>query len=149
MGGELDASRAELAKLKRDLEAAGARQATTEAELEQQRAELTRIRDEADRLARQRAAFQDETLRLLTVLRAADLRMYAAKGAGADQARAGPEGGVLPVTPPAADQTNFVAALPALFALTIALALHHRRDLSSASMKNLPAIRCNGTIAGR
>ena len=55
------------------------------------------------------------------VLRAADLSMYAAKGAGGDQVMARPDAGALPVAPPAADQTNFVAALPALFALTIAI----------------------------
>ncbi|MGH9535110.1 MAG: diguanylate cyclase [Terriglobales bacterium] len=54
------------------------------------------------------------------VLRAADVSMYAAKGAGGNQVMAQVEAGAAPATPPP-DQTNFVAALPALFALTVAI----------------------------
>jgi chemotaxis protein MotB len=72
---ELDASVAQVASLKGDLDVASAQQTTTEAELEQGRTELDRLQDEADRLTRQRAAFQAETLRLLSVLRAADGRI--------------------------------------------------------------------------
>lgn len=62
------------------------------------------------------------------VLRAADVAMYASKAAGGDRViSAGDRGAVMP--PPAAplptatdpDQTNFAAALPALFALTVAI----------------------------
>ncbi|HEX5077658.1 MAG TPA: OmpA family protein, partial [Geminicoccaceae bacterium] len=73
---DLDASMAQLAGLKGDLDAASTRQATTDAELAQQRAELARIRGEADLLQRERTAFQAETLRLLGVLRAADGRIH-------------------------------------------------------------------------
>lgn len=56
------------------------------------------------------------------VLRAADLSMYAAKGAGGNQVMAHNESGPVPAPAPfSSDQTNFVAALPALFALTIAI----------------------------
>jgi chemotaxis protein MotB len=65
----------QLAGLKGDFDAASARQALTDVELKRQNAELARIRGEADLLARQREAFQGETLRLLTVLRAADARV--------------------------------------------------------------------------
>lgn len=54
------------------------------------------------------------------VLRAADLSMYAAKSAGGNQVKAHNDTGPAPA-PASSDQTNFVAALPALFALTIAI----------------------------
>lgn len=57
------------------------------------------------------------------VLRAADLSMYAAKDAGGNQVVANAEAGgaAPPAAPPSGGQTNFLAALPALFALTIAI----------------------------